>query len=73
MLDEAGERVQQGRLSRAGAARDDDVQPGLHGRLQQQEHLGREGLEPQQVVLVQRLRAEHADRQHRRRPGPAAG
>ena len=50
-LDEAGERVQQGRLARAGAARDDDVEPGLHRPFHQREHLGRERLEAEQVVL----------------------
>ena len=54
-LDEAGERVQQRRLARAGAARDDDVQPRLHRPFHQREHLGRERLEAEQVVLGERL------------------
>ncbi len=65
VLDEARKRVQQCCLARAGASGDDDVEPRLHDGLHQHQHLGGEGLEPEQVVLRQRLRPEHPDGQDR--------
>ena len=53
-MDEARERVQERRLARAGPARDDDVQPRLHGPFHEREHLGGERLVAEQVVLGER-------------------
>ena len=61
VLDEAGEGVEQRRLTRAGAPRDDHVEPGPHRPFHEREHLGREGFEAEQVFLGQRPRAEHPD------------
>ncbi len=58
---EAGKRVQQRRLARAGAAGNEDVQPGLDGPFQQHHHFGREGPIVQQVFQLQRIGAETAD------------
>ena len=51
----------QRRLAGAGAAGDDDVQPGLDRPFQQHHHFGREGLVVQQVFQLQRIGAEAAN------------
>ena len=51
----------QRRLAGAGAAGNEDVQPGLDRPFQEHHHLGREGLEVQQVFQLQRIGAETAD------------
>ena len=51
----------QRRLAGAGAAGNEDVQPGLDRPFQEHHHLGREGLEVQQVFELQRIGAETAD------------
>ena len=63
--DEARQRVEQRRFAGAGAAGDDDVQPGLDRPFQQHHHLGREGLEVEQVFELQRIGAEAANRNAR--------
>ena len=63
--DEARQRVQQRRLAGAGAAGDDDVQPGLDRPFQQHHHFGREGLVVEQVFQLERIGAEAANRNRR--------
>jgi hypothetical protein len=59
--DERGQHVQRGRLARAGTAGDEDVEPCLHAGLQEVEHLGRGGAEPDEVVDGERRGRELAD------------
>ena len=63
--DEARERVEQRRLTGAGAAGDDDVQVGLHGAFEQHHHFGREALVVQQVFELERIGAESPNRDRR--------
>ena len=56
---------EQRRLARAGAARDDDVQPAGDGRLQELAHRLRPRLAPDQVVGAELVGAETANREHR--------
>ena len=69
--DEARQDVEQRRLAGAGAARHDDVQPAVHGRLQEVEHRLRQRLALDQVLRAQAVGAETADRQHG--PSSASG
>ena len=69
---EARQRIEQRRLAGAGAAGDDDVQPGLDRPFQQHHHFGREGLVVQQVFQLQRIGAEAANGDRRAVRGPAA-
>ncbi len=69
---EARQRVEQRRFTGAGTAGDDDVQSGLDGAFQQHHHFRREGLVVQQVFQLQRIGAEAANGNRRRRPAPAA-
>ena len=57
-VQQAGE---QGRFARACAARDDHVQPGDHGRLEEARRLGGEGAQPHEVVEAARRSDELAD------------
>ncbi len=72
LRDEARQRVEQRRLTGAGTAGDDDVEPGLDGAFEQHHHLGREGLVVQQVFELERIGAEAANRNARRRRAPTA-
>ena len=64
-VDEAGERVQQRRLARAGAARHDDVQPPAHAALEQIRLRGGEAPGGDEVVDPERRPGEPADREQR--------
>ena len=63
--DEAGQDVEQGRLARAGAAGDDDVEPAAHARLRgRRAPAGRERAEGDQVPVRERVGGELADGEH---------
>ena len=69
---EARQRVEQRRFTGTGTAGDDHVQPALMHAFQQHHHFGREGFVVQQVFELERIGAEAANRNARRRRGPAA-
>src|SRR4029079_10304079 len=60
--DEAGERVEQRGFTGTGTARDDDVEVGLHGPLEQHHHFRRHALVVQEVFKLERVRAEATNR-----------
>ena len=55
------QHVQQRRLSRAGTARDEHVEPAAHDRLEKREHRLGEALEADQVFAAQRVALELSD------------
>ena len=59
--DEGRQHVESGRLARAGAAGDEDVEPGPDARPQELEHLGRCRPEADQVVDRERFGGELPD------------
>ena len=61
LADEAGQDVEQRRLTRAGAAGDDGVQPAGDGRLEEVLHRGRPRLAADQVVGAELVGAEAAN------------
>ena len=63
--DEARQDVEQRRLARAGAARDQDVEPRLHDALEDLRHGLGDGPLRDAVLHGQRLHGEAADRQER--------
>ncbi len=60
-----GQRIEQRRLARAGAAADEDIAARLDGSLEQLVELGAHGAKALQVRGRQRVLAELADRHHR--------
>ena len=72
--DERGQHVEQGRLAGAGAAGDDDVEPGLDAGVQQFGHLRRQRAEARSGSrTVNGVLAELADGQRRAAERRAAG
>ena len=63
--DEAGQHVQEGGLAGAGAARDDDVGLGEHGRLQEAEAGLVAAAEPDEVFDLEGVPRELANREQR--------
>ena len=63
--DERRQHVQRRRLARAGAAADEDVQPAAHAGREQVRRRGGHRAEVDEIVDVERVGGELADRQHR--------
>ena len=61
--DERRQDVEQRRLAGAGAAGDEDVEPGPHRRAQELEHRLGQAVGPQQVLAAQRVALELTDRE----------
>ena len=62
---ESGQGVEQRCLAAAGAARNQDIQPGAHARRQEIDHFRGQRLLGHQVLGLDRPHAEAADRHHR--------
>ena len=70
---EARQRVQQRRLAGAGAAGNEDVQPGLDRPFQQHHHLGREGLVSSAGLPASADWRRNGEWKRTRRPAPSGG